>query len=348
MKQRRWGILMLWMLSLMLFAAPSFAQSGKVVIDNNGVDIDESRINTAARQLTDKGALVVVVLTDSTGGQSETAYLDSRLKDLGIGNSSKAGDRPNNVLIYYVSFDPRYSSILPGSAYNQALTTGNQSDAIRNNQLNAGLKANDPTRGLVDALTATSRVISDPAGAASSSSQSSSSSSGIGSSLVWIIVIIALVAIGFFVVPGLLKRRSSQAAEAGAQVNTRARFDQAKKNAGIAIADLAQAMRDAGEKQRFDKISYPTTQANELEKRHRAAESSFTQIKVQFDDINERIDNVANPSVTDLEGAAGGYDGITNQVRQLTSELQAMDGLRKELDTINAQAPAEVDRAKKW
>ncbi len=347
MRQRRWGILMLWVLSLMLFAAPSFAQSAKVVIDNNGVDVDESRINTAARQLTDKGALVVVVLTDSTGGQSETAYLDSRLKDLGIGNSSKAGDRPSNVLIYYVSFDPRYSSILPGSNYNQALTTGGQSDSIRTNQLNAGLQRNDTTGGVVNALTATARVISDPAGAASSSS-SSSSSSGLGSSLVWIIAIIALLAIGFFVVPGLLKRRSAQAADAGAQANTRARFDQAKKNAGVAIADLAQAMRDAGEKQRFDKISYPSTQASELERRHRTAESSFTQIKVKFDDINEHIDNLANPSVTDLEGSAGGYDGITTQVRQLTSELQAMDTLRKELDTINAQAPGEVDRAKKW
>lgn len=348
MKQRRWGILMLWVLSLMLFAAPSFAQDARVVIDNNGVDVDESRINTAARQLTDKGALVVVVLTDSTNGQSETAYLDSRLKSLGIGNSSKAGDRPSNVLIYYVSFDPRYSSILPGIDYNQALTTGNQSDSIRNNQLNAGLKVNDPTRGLVDAMTATARVINDPAGAASSSSQGSSSSSGLGSSLVWVIVIIALVAIGFFVVPGLLKRRSSQAADLGAQANTRARFDQAKRNAGVGIADLGQALRDAAEKQRFDKISYPSTQANELERRHRAVESSFTQLKVQFDDINDRIGDLPSPSVTDLEGAAGGYDGITNQVRQITSELQAMDALRKELDTINAQAPGEVDRAKKW
>ena len=344
MQQRRWrGVLLALLLSLLIIPS-SLAQSNRVIVDDNGVDIDKARVSTAANQLADKGALVVVITTNDGGG-GNTTYLDRRLNELNIASNSSASNRPNNVIIYYVSMsNPRYSAILPGSQFNSALATNNQSDTIRNNQLNAGLRANDPTKGLVDALTATANVVSNPVDAANSTSSSSSSS---GFNFLPLLIGIIAVGAGLFFLPKMLKKRSEGAATADALTAARGRYDAAKRAVGIAIADVGRQVQESAEKQRFDKISYPASQVQDLERRQRDIDAKFRDLQLQFDGINERIDMNPNPTVTDFDGAAGGYDGVRTQVEQIGRTLSEMDALRKQFDTIAMQAPSEVDRAKK-
>jgi len=194
---------------------------------------------------------------------------------------------------------------------------------------------------LVDVLSATARVVENPVAARTEPS------SGVGGSLIWLIAAVAIGALLLFVVPSFLRRRSTNAQSADVLSQARNRFMAAKQSAGAAIADLGRQMSDASEKQRFDKVSYPASQVQDLERRHRAAQAQFNQLQVQFDDVGERVENIPAPSVTDYEGAAGGYDGVRTQIQQISQALAEMDALRKEFDAINAQAPAEVDRVKK-
>ena len=342
MNYRRWSILALWLVCWALLAVPAGAQNNDVVIDvNTSQSIDQSRLRTAAQQLTAKNAKVVIVVTDNGGSGDSLAYLDQRLKALGVANSSRSSDMPANALIYYVSFNPRNSYFFYGKNFRPALDD-TKSEQLRQDQLNAGLKANNPTKGLVDIMNGTARVLADPVGARTETT----SSGGIGG-LAWLIGAVAIGGLLLFVVPSFLRRRSSAAATGDALSQARARFDAAKRAAGGAIADLARQMSDAAEKQRFDKVSYPPSQVQDLGQRHRRAEAQFQQLQVQFDDINERIDANPTPSVTDLEGASGGYDGIRTQGQQISQALSEMDALRKEFDMLAAAAPGEVDRAKK-
>lgn len=339
MNYRRWGFVMLWLLAWLLLAPGVRAQSGSVIVDDNGVGIDQARVKTAAQQLASKGANVVVVVTENGGSGDGRAYLSERLRTLKVAQSANVSDLPANSVIYYVSFSPQVSYIYYGSNFRTALD--GKSEDLRNNQLNAGLKRNDPTRGLVDVLTATARVIDNPVAARTEPS------SDVGSGLIWLIAAVAIGALLLFVVPSFLRRRSSSAQTADALTQARNRFMAAKQAAGGAIADLGRQMSDAAEKQRFDKVSYPASQVQDLERRHRAAQAQFSQLQVQFDDVGERVENNPTPTVTDYEGAAGGYDGVRTQIQQIGQALGEMDALRKEFDTINAQAPAEVDRVKK-
>lgn len=339
MNYRRWGWVMLWLVSWLWLVAPVAAQSGSIVIDDNGVGIDQARVRTAAQQVTRQGANVVVVVTKNGGSGDGLTYLTQRLKALNAAPSANVNDLPANIIIYYVSFSPQVSYIYYGRNFRTAL--GGESENLRMNYLNAGLKRNDPTSGLVDVLTATSRVVADPVAV-----RSPAPSGGVGG-LVWLIAAVAIGGLLLFVVPSFLRRRSSAAQASDALSQTQSRLTAAKQAAGVAIADLGRQMSDATEKQRFDKVSYPATQVQDLERRHRAAEAQFRQLQVQFDDIGEQLDAKPNPTVTDLEGAAGGYDGVRTQVEQISQSLAEMDRLRKEFDAINAQAPAEVDRAKK-
>ncbi len=339
MNYRRWGFVMLCLVAWLLLAPGVRAQSGSVIVDDNGVGIDQARVKTAAQQLASEGANVVVVVTKNGGSGDGLAYLSQRLRALNVAQSASVSDLPANSIIYYVSFSPQVSYIYYGSNFRTALD--GESEDLRDNQLNAGLKRNDPTRGLVDVLTATARVIDNPVAARTEPS------SGVGSGLIWLIAAVAIGALLLFVVPSFLRRRSTSAQTADALTQARNRFMGAKQAAGGAIADLGRQMSDATEKQRFDKVSYPASQVQDLERRHRAAQAQFSQLQVQFDDVGERIENNPTPSVTDYEGAAGGYDGVRTQIQQISQALGEMDGLRKEFDTINAQAPAEVDRVKK-
>lgn len=337
MKYRRWSILAL-LLCLMVLVVPASAQ-GNVVIDvDSAQSIDRSRLQTAAKQLTSKGRNVVVVVADRGGSGDGLAYLDGRLKTLGVATSHTS--LPANTLVYYVSFEPRVSGIFYSTSLRPALDD-NAIEKLRANYLNAGLRNNNPTGGLVDVMTQTAVVLADPVTARTEST------SGVGSGLIWLIGAIGIGGLAFFVVPSFLKRRSGVASAAEALEQTRNRFVAAKRAAGAAISDLAIQMNDATEKQRFDKVSYPTTQVQDLEKRHRAVQAQFNQLQVQFDDIGERIDPNPAPSVTDLEGATGAYDGVRTQIQHISQALHEMDALRKEFDAINAQAPAEVDRVKK-
>ncbi len=341
MNYRRWGLVMLWLVAWLILAPGVGAQSGSVIVDDNGVGIDQARVKTAAQQLTREGANVVVVVTQNGGSANSDglAYLSQRLKALNVAQSASVSDLPANSIVYYVSFTPQVSYIYYGANFRTALD--GKSEDIRANSLNAGLKRNDPTRGLVDALTATAKVIANPVAARTEPS------SGIGSGLVWLIAAVAIGALLLFVVPSFLRRRSTNAQTADVLSQARNRFMAAKQAAGGAIADLGRQMSDASEKQRFDKVSYPASQVQDLERRHRAAQAQFNQLQVQFDDVGERVEANPNPSVTDFEGAAGGYDGVRTQIQQISQVLGEMDLLRKEFDAINAQAPAEVDRVKK-
>ncbi|HEY1011391.1 MAG TPA: hypothetical protein VGE07_01725 [Herpetosiphonaceae bacterium] len=330
------ALLAAWLLAV----PPARAQSNPTIVIN-GVDVDRSRVATAARPLIDAGARVVVVATNSGG----TPYLDDQLQELGIADSSDADDLPSDVLIFYVSVSPRESGVLFGRNFQTELN--GQTSKLRDT-LNARLRAGDFTGGFVDVMRATATTIDNPVAARTEPASTTSSSSS-GSGFVTLLVVGLLAVGGFFLARMFFKRNAGESGASGdALAQTRQRFEGARKQAGAVIADLGQLMKDARAKQQFDKVSYPKTQIQELETRHKDAEARFHQLQVQFDDIEERIQALPAPTVIDLEGAAGGYDGVKAQAQQVLQALQEMDALRKQLDAISAQAPAEVDRAKKF
>ena len=336
MRYRWWAFTMLLVLCWMISVPAIFAQSGDVIVDDNRVGIDTARIRTAATALANQGARVVVVTTES-GTES---YLDQRLAELGIAQSSDPDDLPADVIIYFVSMDDRISGIYYGRNFVGALDS--EARNIRENYLNAGLRAGDPTRGLVDALGQTATAVGSPV-----TIRTEATDDGGGSGILLFVGLVVVGALALFVLPALLRRRGEGKAVTNQLQDAQQRYAAARQAAGGAIADLGQQMRDATEKQRFDTVSYPATQTQELAKRHQAVQASFHDLQVKFDDIEERMSALTEPRVLDYESAIGVYEEVRQQALALRSELNAMDSLRKELDQLSAQAPGEVERLKK-
>ncbi len=337
MRSQRWVGLILALLCWSLMAPLALAQSQSVIIDDQAEVLDDARVTTAAQPLVKEGAQVVVITVQSAGGDG-LAYLNQRLRSLGI--ASDTNNLPASTLVYYVAMDDRLSYIYGGSQFRTALA--DQVETLRQDYLNPGLAAGNPTRGFVDVLQGTAKIISNPVAA-----RTESSDSGSGSGLIWLVALVAVGALAFFVVPSLLNRRSQSKQAGDVLAQTRARFDASRKSAGAAIADLGRQMEDASAKQKFDSVSYPSTQAQELARRHTAALQKFRDIQVKFDDVEERMAAMPQPRVIDLEAAAGAYDEIKQHAQAISADLNEMDVLRKELDKIAAQVPQEVDRAKK-
>jgi hypothetical protein len=318
---------------LLLLAAPALAQSGRLIYHDDAGQLDRSKVQSAARSLIDRGGQVAIYTVPSNGGPDD--FLQ-RLEQDGL--SSNGAVNPALIAIY-VSFSPRYSEIRGGDRWNTALKTNNNIDAIRNNELNPGLAAGDPTAGVVNALKAIDQAIASPPRAGGGST--------FNINLVPVVLGVIFLALVFVVGPAVWRSFSKRRTAAQALESARQAAEQARRQAGAAIADLGQALGDAREKAQYDKISYTEADVAQIAQWQGAAEQQFAQAQEQFDKSEEMRASKREPAQTDYQVIAAQYDQAAQMAEAAREPLERAAARRLELDKINAQAPDEVDRAKK-
>jgi TPM domain len=321
------------LLLLLLLAAPALAQSGRLIYHDDAGRLDRSKVQSAARSLTDRGAQVAIYTVASNGGP------DDFLRRLEQDGLYKNGSANPALIAIYVSFSPRYSEIRGGDNWNAALKTNNNIDAIRNNELNPGLAAGDATAGFVNALKAVDQSVASPPRAGGGTTVNVN----FVPIVLGVIFLVLLLVGGPIVWRSISRRRTAAQALQGALQAA----EQARRQAGAAIADLGQALRDAREKAQYDAISYTEADVAQITQWQGAAEQQFTHAQEQFDKAEEALASKREPAQADYQAVAAQYGQVTQLVDAAREPLERAAARRLELDKVNAQAPGEVDRAKK-
>ncbi|HEX9370997.1 MAG TPA: chromosome partitioning protein ParA, partial [Roseiflexaceae bacterium] len=320
---------------LLLLAAPALGQSGSLIYHDDAGRLDRSQIQSAAAQLVNRGAKVAIYTT--TGGGP-----DDFLRRLEQDGLASGGSVDPYLVAIYVSTNPNYSEIRGGDNWNAALKTNNNIDAIRNNELNAGLRSGDFTAGFVNALTAIDRAIASPPRPGGGTEVNVGSGTFVPIVL-GVIFLVLLLVVGPIVWRSLGKRRA--AAQAFEQARQAA--EDARRQAGAAIADMGQALKSAQEKAPYDAISYAPADAAQIGQLQGAAEAQFVKAQEAFDQAGEALAAKREPAQADYQASAQAYQSVTQLVAAAREPLEQAEARRAELDKINAAAPGEVDRAKK-
>jgi hypothetical protein len=321
---------------LLLLAAPALAQSGRLVYHDDAGTLDRSKVTRAAQPLVNRGAQVAIYTVNSNGGADD---FQRRLEAEGL---ASGGSVNPNLIAIYISYNPRYSEIRGGDRWNAALKTNNNIDAIRNNELNAGLRDGDASTAVGNALGAIDQAIANPPQAGGGTNVNVGSGTFIPIVL-GVIFLVLLLVVGPLAWRSLSKRR--QAARAYAQAQQAA--DDARKQAGVAIADLGQDMKSAQEKAQYDQVSYPAADVEALARMQGAAEDQFVKAQEEFDRVGESLAAKAQPTQEQYQATASSYGGVVQMIEAARRTLDQAEARRAELDKINAAAPGEVDRVKK-
>ncbi len=110
---------------------------------------------------------------------------------------------------------------------------------------------------------------------------------------------------------------------------------------------MGQALRDAGEKAEYDKISYAAPDVEQLTQWQGAAKQQFAKAQEHFDQAEEVLAAKREPTIADYQASAKLYGQIAAEVAAAREPLERAEARRRELDQVNTQAPGVVDRAKK-
>jgi len=317
----RWIILGLL---LMVMAQPAFAQN-HIIVDDPTNTINIGEVQRAARTLASKGATVVVLVSDQTGSNAQ-AYASGILKTYGIATDPLSP----NVIIYLVSLDQRNVYIYYGSDWNSAL--GPTYQGIINDSIIPPIsRNNDITKGIVEGFNATVDAIDNPPGSVSNDF------------LAWLIGLPVIGGIVVFLMNIFNKRRRA----AQALANARGIYEQARRSAGAAIADMGQLLVSVREKAQYDSISYPPAEIAQLAQWQQEAEKLFIVAQGHFDNADEALAAKASPTEEDYKASAVVYEQIVTEVAAAREPLERADARRRELDQLNAQAPGSIDQSKK-
>jgi uncharacterized membrane protein YgcG len=323
-------------LLLLLLATPALAQSSALIYHDAAGQLNRAQVTSAAQKLIARGAQVAIYTVNSNGGA------DDFQRQLEADGLAQGGSIKPNVIAIYVSYNPRYSEIRAGDKWNAALKTNNNIDAIRNNELNAGLRDNDATTGVVNTLTAIDQAIANPPQAGGGTSVNVGS--GTFTPIVLGVIFLLLLFVGG---PILWRSFSKRRAVAQAYARARQAAEDARKQAGAAIADMGQVMKSAQEKAQYDQVSYPAADVEQLARIQGTAEAQFVKAQEQFDKAGEALAAKREPTQEEYQSAAGDYGAVTALVEQARGTLDQAEARRAELDKLNAAAPGEVDHSKK-
>jgi F0F1-type ATP synthase membrane subunit b/b' len=243
-----------------------------------------------------------------------------------------------SAIVYLVALDQRNVFIYYGADYNASL--GPTYKNIADQDMIPQFARSDITGGIVAGINGTVEAIDNPPGSGTNINVGSGTFTPV---VLGVIFLVLLFVVGPIAWRGLSKRR------AAAQALAKARQDAegARKQAGAAIADFGQALREAREKAQFDEVSYPAAEVRQLAELQAAAESQFVAAQEAFDQAGERLAQKREPAQDDLVASAGAYRAVTETVAAARAPLDQAEARRAELDKLNAAAPGEVDRAKK-
>jgi hypothetical protein len=319
---------------LFLVATPVFAQGSFIFTDEYGV-LDEQAIRRAAQPLIDRGSRVAIYFVRN----GDDADFRARMSEDGLLNGNLMRTEAIGV---YVAFDDRYSGILFGDQFNEALATNENFDAIRRNELNPGLAEASNTGDLTtvtDAYVATLRAVNDAV-----INPPVAGGGNIFNFNFWPVIGFVATVLGLGVAWTAF---SSQRKAANAVASARRRMEEAREQAGALITDIGQRFRNAEEKAKFDKVSYPAAEVERITSAQAAARQQFVGVQTEFDNVGEQLDRHAKPTIAQYDAAAQGYQQVRADADKASAALREVETIRNELDQLARQAPGEVDRAKK-
>ena len=338
---RRNPLVLFWTIVLVTIVTPVLAQ-GTITFRDEVGELDQDRVERAAQPLVDRGAQVGIYLLNS-GTANDVIPI---LQQDGLADGEGIGF---DTIAIFVSLDDRYSEIAYGSRWVDELEAGGRVDTIRDDQLNAGLQAGDFTAGFIDALEAVDQTIASPppagdTGTGGGTGTGSATAAPIGAgTLAWCAGILAFLVGGPAVWFGLSKQRKAKQALATAQQ----RYENARREAGNAIADLAKVVNDARDKAAYDTFSYPEADVAQLTEWQQEADIQFVKAQKLFDQVGETLTAQSKPTETDYQKGVDTYAQVIQLANEVQTPLDKAQQRRAELDKLNAAAPGEVNRAKK-
>jgi uncharacterized membrane protein YgcG/chromosome segregation ATPase len=314
--------LLIW---LLLLAAPALAQ-GRVIVDDTTGRVDQAAVTQAAQALVRKNATVMVLVSDQTGSDPQT-YASQRLATYNI----RANPLDPTAIVYLVALDRRNVFIYYGADWNATL--GPTYKNIADQNMIPQLARGNITQGVTAGIQGTVDAIDNPPGR--------------GPNLTPIAIAIVVAVLIFVGIPLLVRSIGKRRSAAQALANARQAAEDARKRAGAAIADMGQALKDAQEKAKYDQISYPPAEVQQIGQWQRAAEGQFVSAQERFDAAGEALAGQRAPAQAEYEANAQAYDQVAQLVEAARAQLAQAEARRAELDKLNDQAPGEVDRAKK-
>src|SRR5919199_1586553 len=202
------GLWLVAVLLCLLTALPAFAQSGRVLIDDpDGLFRDRSAVQAAADRLAGEGVDVVVVGVRNAGPNAAAAqsYIDNRLQQLGVAQSTRA--LRGNQIVFYVAPQPGFDGLYFVSRYKDKLQPAYQQ--IARQQMRPRFTQGDYIGGMVAGIDAVRTTLNPP----------TSPVVWIGAGVVALIVIVAVAR------PMLQQRKAA----ADALSSARSRADEAAR-----------------------------------------------------------------------------------------------------------------------
>jgi uncharacterized membrane protein YgcG len=331
---------------MLLLVSPTFAQ-GRFEFEDTTGNVDRQAVQEAAQPLLNRGAQVYVVVSDRSGivaNSSDPEQLNQarnfaarRVVALGGGTSLAP-----NAIVYVVALDARNAFIFYGANWTNNL--GPNVRSIVNDSMIPQLRTGDVTAGLVNGLQATNNVAarSSSSGTPASSPPTTSNDTDVLGTFGVLAATAAVGGAGYFGWRTISRRRALSAALDKAKQG----YETARKEAGAAIADFSQQLRNSQEKGEFDRVSYAQSDVVQLAELQKNAEQQFLQVQQQFKATEDGFIAKPTPTEADYQQAAAAHATLPNQLTPALQILQKIQEQRAALDKIGAAAPGEVAKAR--
>jgi hypothetical protein len=307
-----------------LWTLPAFAQAGKVLIDDPDKLLgDGQAVRDAANRLAAEGVDVVVVVKRDAGTGTNAALnnLGNRVRLLGVADGL---DKPRgNAIIFALSPSARFSGIYLGPGVRGKITT-QQRDRIRTEQMQSRFSREDYVGGMVAAIDGVRTAINPPT-----------------SPLVYALGGLAVVGLGAAVLMPVLRRRK---AVADTLATARGRMEEARRAAGVALADVGQHVSTARDKAQFDRVSYSAADIARLAELQSTGENRFTEAQGIFDAAEEARSAATNPSANDYESLAAKYTQAQQLALEASGPVQEAERIRATLDQAGAPTTGATTR----
>ena len=322
----RTRLVLFTLLCALLYATSALAQVSGLFLVDEGRRLDRGAIERAAQPLLNRGARVAVFAVDN----GRAGRFDELLAEYGLARGDQVID---DMIAIFVSFNDRYSEIRYGDRWVPALDS--TSTAIQSRQLNENLAANRPTQAFSETLGALDRAIAGGGntGGSAAAPVAATSPASVGGCIGLLVLLIGGPAAWL----AYSRRRTAQAARSG--------YEAARRNAGVAVADLGQAIQQMREQARFDAVSYDAAAAAELSELGQAAEQQFLQAKEQFDHADEAIRAKRTPTPDDYAATEPLFGQAAATAAAARALLDQATQRRNELDELNRQAPQALAQA---
>src|SRR5919202_166954 len=276
--------------------------------------VDGLAVHSAANRLASEGADVVVVGVRNAGSNATAAqsYIDNQLRKLGVAQSTRA--LQGNEIVFFVAPQPGYDGIYFVSRYRDKLSPAYQQ--ISRQQMRPRFTQGDYIGGMVAGIDAVRTTLNPP----------TSPVVWIGAGAVALIVIVAVAR------PMLQQRKAA----ADALSSARSRVEDARRAAGVALADLGRRVTAAREKAPYDKLSYSATDAARIAELQTRGETLFTEAQSAFDSAEQARTEASSPSAADYEALAQKFLDVQRLAGEAARPIEEAEQTRATLDAAGA------------